>query len=68
MKTFLQGCAWGLVAVVFFLLMTWAFNVSEQQECVKWQGYATSLNSFYLTAAEAAQCNYWHIEVKAPIK
>ena len=50
-----------LIAILYF-----AVNINEQNECHKWAYNAKTLNNFYLTAAEAEQCNYWHIEVKAP--
>lgn len=44
------------------------WDISDRQDCYKWQLYAQEFEGFYLTRSEAAQCAYWHIEVEAPIR
>jgi hypothetical protein len=68
MKYILLGIGYVLTFVVIFILVITALNVSEKQECYKWQENAKTLINFYLTAGEAEQCKVHGIQVIAPIR
>ncbi|MGB9743229.1 MAG: hypothetical protein ACPLW9_00715 [Minisyncoccales bacterium] len=61
-----------LIFVIFFILINWLFveglKREEQRECYQWQEWAKELDNFYLTPAQKEQCDYWSIEVIAPVK
>lgn len=58
-------------AVAFGATLLWALghamNQNDIAQCYRWQEQATQYKGFYLTKAEAAQCEYWKINIGAPV-
>lgn len=68
MTRILLVVAIGLSIIVMGKVIAKGLEKSERAECYKWQDQAKEFREFYLTKAEADQCEYWGIKVDAPIK
>lgn len=76
MKDFIYPVLYGILFVAGIAClgyMGWlaADFVTEKQEiaeCIKWQGYAERLETYYILDWQEAQCNFRGIIINAPVK
>lgn len=56
----------GLIGIVIALRYSTIEN--DKADCYKWQEWAKEYPGFYLTKNEVKQCEYFGIQVEAPVR
>lgn len=54
--------------VVFLLFFTFGLEISEKQECIKWQEQAEQYPNYYITEWQFLQCKHYDIEINTPVE
>lgn len=72
MKKLLGYFVGGVVGLFILFGLLWAFNYGWQKHdyysCLQWQRDAKVYEGYYLTQSQKAQCDYFGVEVAAPVK
>lgn len=64
----IQTIVVAIIILIFCFALREGIKKQEINECNNWAKMAEKYDGFYLTKAEATQCNFLNIEIKAPIK
>lgn len=72
MNTIVERVAYGFLGIIVFtiigVLVFFAANTAEKNECRQWAEQAATLKAFYITSWQKDQCDAWHIKINAPVK
>ncbi len=54
--------------IVFGFFAVKEGQTADKNDCLKWQKEATEYQGYYLTKNQKAQCDYYSVEINAPVK
>lgn len=56
-----------IIVSAFVAIWIYGSGLSDQSDCLTWAQEADVYPAFYITPVEKEQCDYWHVQINAPI-